>query len=966
MLKQSSCKAAAAVFILMISLAAGAGVARASENGRKLVVVVADNIGFNDWATPTLKILRKLEKRGALGLMVTRNEATPPRAVSKEIESGAYLTLGSGLSAAGDVNGPLAFNYNEQFEGREAGIEYSLRTGQQAPLSGIIHLGVGAFQAKNKDTQWLARPGALGSLLRDAGFRTAAIGNADLPEESERGAAIMAMDEAGRVDFGDISANVVMQDPMSPMGWRTNIDAMKKVFADVYSRADFIVVDYGDTNRIDRFGAVAAESVYVRAKEDALRQLGGFIEWLSSAVDLNTTQILVVAPTPPRGSGKLKDTLTPVFAFGAGIEPRPSLLTARSTRRPGLVKNTDFAAHVINYFGIAAPPDFIGSPLTASRDKAPLDFLKEMHDRDVFVESQIGLLKVIIIWHLIVLLIAFLTALRLDKTSKLWRGFMTALMLWTASMFLSFMILAGIPQIADQVVFTASFFGIAALVALSVGFIPGYQWKIFALACIYVTVLTVDQLTGAKLISHALLGYYPQVGARFYGIGNEYMGFMVGAPLVIAGVLLDAVRGRARTALKAGMAVLFLGVVVIVGAPFIGANFGGLISCLFAFLFMVFLLGNGRLNWKTFALVSALVVIFCCASVFIEMRFLGSESHVARLMERIAGGGGFAEFIKIVVRKLSVNMRLLRNSFWSALFVVTLAVTLALYYFPVERMTKVFEKYEYFRRAFLASLTGALAAFLFNDSGIVPATTAMILPASGVFMLLFNQPAVVKKKYSHDDRRRGGQQGQSGGRKPEGGARSIVLKESDKNKPSAGPAQKPKQGGQESRPEGNRSGGQGGGNQQRRQQQGGGGQKPYGGGQGGRQGGQQRDDRRRDGDGRPQQSGQGQQQRPPQQGQQQTQKQNQQGDGQRKPAQGGGQDRNRQQQGGGGQRPQQQGGQGQNRQQGGGQGSNPQGQSPNSNRPRRRRPYRPPQGPQGPGGSGNPGGQGGPPKDKQD
>ena len=46
--------------------------------------------------------------------------------------------------------------------------------------------------------------------------------------------------------------------------------------------------------------------------------------------------------------------------------------------------------------------------------------------------------------------------------------------------------------------------------------------------------LLLDVLTGSSLIRLSPLGYDVMLGARFYGIGNEYMGILVGSSLLAA------------------------------------------------------------------------------------------------------------------------------------------------------------------------------------------------------------------------------------------------------------------------------------------------------------------------------------------------------------------------------------------------------------------------------------------------
>ena len=60
--------------------------AQAGAGGRKMVVIVADHVSFDDWQHESLTNIRELEKQGALGLMITRNESIFPYADEKELE----------------------------------------------------------------------------------------------------------------------------------------------------------------------------------------------------------------------------------------------------------------------------------------------------------------------------------------------------------------------------------------------------------------------------------------------------------------------------------------------------------------------------------------------------------------------------------------------------------------------------------------------------------------------------------------------------------------------------------------------------------------------------------------------------------------------------------------------------------------------------------------------------------------
>lgn len=75
------------------------------------------------------------------------------------------------------------------------------------------------------------------------------------------------------------------------------------------------------------------------------------------------------------------------------------------------------------------------------------------------------------------------------------------------------------------------------------------------------------------LIKNSLLGYDPIIGARFYGIGNEYMGVLVGASLITISIFFEKFGFKNIILLPFALAVVF-----IMGNPMMGANVGGTIT----------------------------------------------------------------------------------------------------------------------------------------------------------------------------------------------------------------------------------------------------------------------------------------------------------------------------------------------------------------------------------------------------
>ena len=103
------------------------------------------------------------------------------------------------------------------------------------------------------------------------------------------------------------------------------------------------------------------------------------------------------------------------------------------------------------------------------------------------------------------------------------------------------------------------------------------QWPRAPLApaLVAIVAITVDALAGTQLLVRSLLGPNPELGVRFYGIGNELKsGLAVLVFAAVAAALYPAVRGR-RAATTMALSGIVLA--VIEGSARIGAGVGGVI-----------------------------------------------------------------------------------------------------------------------------------------------------------------------------------------------------------------------------------------------------------------------------------------------------------------------------------------------------------------------------------------------------
>src|SRR5690606_5218360 len=103
--------------------------------------------------------------------------------------------------------------------------------------------------------------------------------------------------------------------------------------------------------------------------------------------------------------------------------------------------------------------------------------------------------------------------------------------------------------------------------------------------------------------------------------------------------------------------------VVADGAPWLGADVGGILSLVPALGVLLLLLAGRRLTWRVAALFLAAAVALLAISVGFEAaRAAEHRTHIGRFF---LGDGADGTFGTTLARKWDVNQRLLTNSRWS-------------------------------------------------------------------------------------------------------------------------------------------------------------------------------------------------------------------------------------------------------------------------------------------------------------
>ena len=233
------------------------------------------------------------------------------------------------------------------------------------------------------------------------------------------------------------------------------------------------------------------------------------------------------------------------------------------------------------------------------------------------------------------------------------------------------------------------------------------------------------------LIKNSLLGYDPIIGARFYGIGNEYMGVLVGASLITISIFFEKFGFKNIILLPFALAVVF-----IMGNPMMGANVGGTITISAAFLFLILKSNGVKIDIKK--IIGIFVAIVLIVSFMAWMDFNNeNRSHLANTILTIINTGPSA-ILQIIIRKISMNIQLISASMWSRVLILAIILMVMLFYKPFGVLKKLCQKHPYIANGWIAILVGSVVGFMVNDSGVVAAATSISYVVVPMLVLLLN------------------------------------------------------------------------------------------------------------------------------------------------------------------------------------------------------------------------------------
>ncbi|HBG0203549.1 TPA: hypothetical protein KPC04_003113, partial [Clostridioides difficile] len=441
-------------------------------------------------------------------------------------------------------------------------------------------------------------------------------------------------------------------------------------------------------------------------------------EQVFSMVGENDT-VYIASAFPSDLDYKNKRRLSPIIKFsGEG----KGLLESATTRKAGIVANLDVGVDILGTFGLENK-EMVGRSYTLVNKEDNISYLKSLYERIVSISSIrstiingfVGVISAS--WVIAMFAIFFRNYMpHKERVFKVLKEFIKLGII----MPLSFM-LAPLMNFKTPISISLGIFATTLILYL-------LGRKLFKdndikhmgfFATLTILVIVIDSVFGTYLMQNNIMSYDAVIGARYYGVGNEYEGVTIASAVFGLAVLLHYKK------VSKLLVVIFSLIILITSAyPSMGANVGGAISECVAYLLFIMLIYDIKIDFKKAVLlaVSAVVVVFAFAALDI---LSGSESHLGMFVQRIFLNGP-GEILQTFGRKIQMNMQLAQTSVWVNILLVGIGVIAVLIFKPSRHFRKIMNNFPILFKGFIASMVGCIITLLVNDSGIVAASTASI------------------------------------------------------------------------------------------------------------------------------------------------------------------------------------------------------------------------------------------------
>lgn len=691
----------------------------AAEEG-KVIYISMNRTNMDDLQSiPVLK--EKLSNSGYIGLMNTRGD-------QGNNDARSYATIGAGNRANVVSNGYISFeNLTE-----ENGKIYKTATGENPKEINNIFINKSLNNNAEKGT-YGATLGLLGQTLSDNNKKVALLGNSDIVENNQlikvRNTGLICMDTLGRVESGNVD-NISVKDLSMPYGLRTDYDKLTTETKKYYESNDALFIELGDTYRLDEYKSNLNENTYNKTKKQIYSNINTYLKEVFNMISKNDV-VYIVSEFPSTLDYNNKRRLAPVIKFS---DNKKGLLESATTRRNGIIANLDLGVDILNEFGLKNEA-MIGRALNNVERNDNIDFLSGEYQkivsinniRSTVVNTFVGIVSTS--W-----VIAMIALLCKDKLPHKEKVFIVLKELIKLGLIMPLtLLLSPIFNFKSQLGIVSGVVIMTIILYLSgrILFKNNDIKQMGYYALLTIVLIVIDSVIGTYLMKNCIMSYDAIVGARYYGIGNEYEGVTIASAVFALSVLLNYKK------IPKWLTIVLSIVILITSAfPAMGANVGGAISECIAYLLFIMLIFDIKLDFKKILILGLAAVVLVLVFAGLDL-ILGTESHLGVFAQQILQEGPQAIF-NTFGRKISMNLKLAKSSVWVNILLVGIAVIGIFIFRPSKHMKNISNKYPMIFKGFIAAMVGCLITLLVNDSGIVAAATASIYILIPILIISIN------------------------------------------------------------------------------------------------------------------------------------------------------------------------------------------------------------------------------------
>ncbi|WP_156946543.1 hypothetical protein [Desulfitibacter alkalitolerans] len=682
--------------------------------------------------------LRKIIREGSIGLMNTSTAGPRTR------ENG-FITIGSGITSQWGNASPLIYSTSDLYNGEKAGRIYERLVGETPHNGGGVVLDIAQSSKKVRNSEkrhW----GRLGNILNENGLSSVFIGNSGYMGLVQNQMALMFMDSTGRIPAAYF--DTISEMDLGPLSYISDYNRIHSIFKNS-SNASVIGVDLGDWNRLHLVQEMADEKQFQKTKNDIVQLQDSFLSDLIQDLDPNKDLLIILSPAPTREQNRLRNLMVPIILWGKGVEP--GLLTSASTRREGIVSNIDILPTIISSLNLDSKHHFIGRPVTSQMvGYETLDYLADMnHTMQFIYNTRPTLVKGYISLQIITLSAAMIMMLFIPRLLL----YLRLPLLFLMSIPFGLLLVGLVPTTSLFAYTTTCLFLTLGLLSVSLLLemllkTKKYNHSLspFILIGLFTSAaILIDLYMGAQLIKKSTLGYDPLAGARYYGIGNEFVGVLIGSSIIGISGLLD--RFKDNKYVLGISSVYLLVVVYLIASPTWGSNLGGTIAAVVGFSYLIHQLFLERLTIFQVAAAGAFgIACVLSLAVIDSMRDASLQSHFGRTASMVLVEG-IQPVYEIIVRKIGMNIKLFRYTIWSRVFLLAMAALIVAFFKPIYLIQKLKASFSQIYHGLYAIILASIAALLVNDSGIVAAATMLIYAVAPLLYLggrLYNNEKIVQ------------------------------------------------------------------------------------------------------------------------------------------------------------------------------------------------------------------------------